>query len=133
MISVLPYERVRTRLISGGRNRAIRMKVIIFGLVGVINTLLDYVVFLVARSVLSLSTAALAMLAALADSCHCATPGSILLIASNLIAWTVAATGSYIMNSLITFATESGRRLRWCDYITFIMSGVAALITNTAM
>ena len=37
------------------------------------------------------------------------------------------------MSSLITFATESGRRLRWRDYITFIMSGVAALITNITM
>jgi hypothetical protein len=38
------------------------------------------------------------------------------------------------MSSLITFAIESGRRrLRWRDYITFIMSGVAALITNITM
>src|SRR5262249_42975669 len=113
MIFALPYEWVRTRLISRGWNRALRKKVIIFGLVGVINTLVDYVVFLVARLALSLSTAALAMFAALADYCHCATTESILLAASNLIAWTVAATGSYVMNSLITFGTESGGRLRW--------------------
>ena len=44
----------------------------------------------------------------------------------------VAVSGSYVMNSFITFAPESGRQLRWRAYGAFVASGVAGLITNTA-
>ena len=40
---------------------------------------------------------------------------------------------SYAMNSFITFAAESGRRLRWRDYGTFVASGVLGAAANTAM
>jgi putative flippase GtrA len=36
------------------------------------------------------------------------------------------------MNSSITFAAESGRQLRWRDYITFFVSGIVGLVANTA-
>ena len=49
-----------------------------------------------------------------------------------MMSWIVAVTGSYIMNSSITFAAESGRKLRWRDYMTFAISGIAGLIANTA-
>ena len=39
--------------------------------------------------------------------------------------------GSYIMNSSITFATESGRKLNWRHYVTFVVAGIAGLIANT--
>jgi putative flippase GtrA len=35
------------------------------------------------------------------------------------------------MNSFITFAAESGRRLRWLDYGTFVASGILGVIANT--
>ena len=35
------------------------------------------------------------------------------LIAANVLAWMVAVSGSYVMNSYVTFAAESGRKLRW--------------------
>ena len=41
------------------------------------------------------------------------------LIAANTLAWVVAVTGSYVMNSTITFAAESGRRLRVKSYFGF--------------
>src|ERR1700692_2889119 len=36
------------------------------------------------------------------------------------------------MTSSITFAAESGRRLRVSAYLTFVASGVAGLLVNTA-
>jgi putative flippase GtrA len=35
------------------------------------------------------------------------------------------------MNSLFTFAAESGGKLRWRAYGTFVASGVVGLIANT--
>ena len=35
------------------------------------------------------------------------------------------------MNSYTTFARESGRKLRWRDYGTFVVSGIAGVIANT--
>jgi len=37
-----------------------------------------------------------------------------------------------VMNSFITFAAESGRRLRMQAYVGFVGSGIAGLIANTA-
>jgi putative flippase GtrA len=53
-------------------------------------------------------------------------------IAANILSWMVAVTASYMMNTLITFAAESGRKLRWKSYFTFAGSGIAGLIANTA-
>ena len=49
-----------------------------------------------------------------------------------MLAWVVAVTGSYVMNSYITFAAESGRQLRWRAYGAFVASGIAGLVANTA-
>src|SRR5207249_3472806 len=73
-----------------------------FALIGVVNTCVDFGVFLLALTFLTSS-----------------------LVAANVLSWTVAVTGSYMMNSFVTFAAESGRRLRWRDYIGFIGSGIA--------
>ena len=48
-----------------------------------------------------------------------------------MLAWLVAVSGSYVMNSFITFAAESGRRLHWRAYGAFVASGIAGVITNT--
>ena len=37
------------------------------------------------------------------------------------------------MNSMTTFARESGRKLRWRSYGTFVASGIAGVIANTAV
>ncbi|HEX9321868.1 MAG TPA: GtrA family protein [Xanthobacteraceae bacterium] len=80
-----------------------------FAMIGVVNTSVDFGVFLFALAFLTSS-----------------------LVAANVLSWTVAVTGSYVMNSFITFAAESGRRLRFRAYAGFIGSGLAGLIANTA-
>ena len=45
-----------------------------------------------------------------------------------MTAWLVAVTGSYVMNSSVTFAAESGRKLRWRAYAAFVVSGVPEAI-----
>jgi putative flippase GtrA len=122
----------RARLLAGWRNRALSLKAISFGLVGVVNTAVDYGVFLLARAALDSSPAALAASASVSTFCHCGEAAMLALIAANTISWLVAVSGSYIMNSTITFAAESGRRLQWGAYFAFVLSGVAGWLANTA-
>jgi len=105
-------------------------KAISFALIGVVNVLVDATVFLLVYSYLK-SRDALRPLDALAQWCACTSRGTLLLVAANVIAWVVAVSGSYIMNSFITFAAESGRRLRWLDYGTFVASGILGAIAST--
>jgi putative flippase GtrA len=81
-----------------------------FAAIGVVNTLIDFGVFVLCYQVAELQ-----------------------IIPANVIAWTVAVSGSYVMNSHITFAAESGRRLNARAYGTFIVSGIAGLIANTTV
>jgi putative flippase GtrA len=55
------------------------------------------------------------------------------LIASNVMSWLVAVSCSYVMNTHITFAAESGRQLRWKSYATFAASGVLGGVANTTV
>jgi putative flippase GtrA len=125
--------RVHRWVALGSQFRKLKLKAIMFSLIGVINTLVDYVVFLFARWALSGSTTAVAALTVFAGRCRCGSAEALLLVVSNVIAWTVAVSGSYVMNSLITFGVESGRRLRWRDYFKFVCSGLAAVTTNTVL
>lgn len=79
-------------------------------MVGVVNTLVDYSVFLGAYYLIKLP-----------------------LIPANVLAWLIAVSGSYVMNCYITFAAESGRQLRWRAYGTFVASGILGVITNTTV
>ena len=103
-------DRLYARLAQGWRDRAVSLKAMSFGLVGIVNTLIDLGIFLVAYNVLGLP-----------------------LVPANVLAWLVAVSGSYVMNSFITFAAESGGKLRWRSYGTFVASGVAGVIANTAV
>jgi len=116
----------RARLARAWRNRAISVKAISFALIGAVNTAVDYSVFLLARAALKQITASFALFAAPSGSRE-----TLLLIAANTIAWLIAMTGSYIMNSSITFAAESGRKLRWRAYAALAASGIAGLTANT--
>jgi putative flippase GtrA len=120
------------RLLDAWRRRGLSVKAISFGLIGVVNTLVDYGVFFLARAALERSPAALSAIGSLSDFCQCSNATTDTLILSNLMSWSVAVTGSYVMNSSITFAAESGRKLRWRDYLTFVASGIVGLLTNTA-
>src|SRR5260370_28919104 len=106
-------------------------KAISFALIGVINVAVDTTVFLLTYSYLRSHAAALRPLDALAQWCACTSHETLVLVTANVIAWVVGVTGSYAMNSFITFAAESGRRLRWLDYATFVASGVLGPIAST--
>jgi putative flippase GtrA len=80
-----------------------------FGVIGVGNTVIDLAIFSVAYSVLAVP-----------------------LVASNILAWLVAMSISYVMNTMITFRAESGRVLRRKDYFNFAASGMLGVIATTA-
>ena len=96
------------RLIAAWHERAIFLKAASFAAVGVVNAAVDFGVFSFAYYYLELP-----------------------IVAANVMAWLVAVSGSYVMNSLTTFARESGRELRAKAYFTFMISQVAGLLANT--
>lgn len=105
-----PLDRLQRRLTQAWQTRGVTLKAASFAMVGVVNTFIDLGIFLAAYNVLKLP-----------------------LIPANVLAWLLAVSGSYVMNSFITFAAESGRQLRWRAYGAFVASGVAGVITNTAI
>jgi putative flippase GtrA len=116
---------------SAWRYRALSLKAMTFACVGVINTLVDYSMFLLARLALSHSAGALAFFGSVAASCGCADSTTVGLIVANMMSFAVAITNSYVLNSSITFAAESGRKLRWRAYFTFVASGILGWLANT--
>ena len=98
-----------TRLAAYLRRQVLLMKATSFALVGVLNTIIDYSLFLAAYHLLQVP-----------------------LVPANILSWIVAVSFSYVMNSNFTFAAESGRKLRWKDYGTFVASGVVGLVASTA-
>jgi putative flippase GtrA len=100
--------RLIDRLATAWQERAVVLKAVSFGLVGVVNSAVDFGVFSLAYYFIGLP-----------------------IILANIVAWAVAVTGSYIMNSLTTFAHESGRELRFKAYAGFVVSQVAGLVANT--
>jgi putative flippase GtrA len=83
-------------------------KMISFGVIGLGNTVVDLAVFSLAYSVFNLP-----------------------LVPSNVLAWLVAVSCSYVMNTMITFRAESGRVLRRKDYFSFVASGILGVIATT--
>jgi putative flippase GtrA len=103
-----PLDRLVRRLARAWEERAVTLKAASFAGVGVVNSLVDLAVFLAAYNLLGLP-----------------------LVPANVLAWLVAVSGSYVMNSFVTFAAESGRRLHWRAYGTFVASGIAGVLANT--
>jgi putative flippase GtrA len=103
-----PLSRLTDRLIVAWYERAIVLKAVSFGLVGLVNSAIDFGVFSFAYYVLELP-----------------------IVLANIVSWSVAVSGSYVMNSLTTFAKESGGDLRLASYFNFALSQVAGLIANT--
>ena len=97
------------RLSAARHKRALAFKAITFGLVGLVNSAVDFAVFSFAYYYLVLP-----------------------IIVANTMAWVVAVTGSYVMNSIITFAAESGRSLGLRRYLGFALSQFAGFLANTA-
>lgn len=104
-----PLRSTLDRLGKAWHERAVLLKALSFGLVGVINSAIDFGVFSFAYYYLGLP-----------------------IVAANSLAWVVAVTGSYVMNSTITFAAESGRQLDLRRYLGFALSQFAGFLANTA-
>ncbi len=103
-----PLQSILDRLTAAWHERAIAMKAASFALVGVVNTAVDFSVFWTTVTFLHWP-----------------------LVSANVVAWLVAVTFSYTLNSLFTFGPESGRILRWRDYAAFAASGVAGMVAST--
>ena len=89
-------------------DRAILVKAVSFALIGLVNTGIDFGVFTFTYYYLGWH-----------------------IFVANPIAWLMAVSNSYVLNSMITFAAETGRQLSPRAYITFILSQGGGLIANT--
>jgi putative flippase GtrA len=125
--------RISQRATRTWQERGVLIKAMSFAAIGVVNTLIDACVFFLGYAALGSSTGFVGILGQMADACGCAGVGTVRLIVANTFSWLVAVSCSYVMNSFVTFAAESGRKLRWRDYLTFAASGVAGLIANTTV
>ena len=96
------------RVLPAWVDRVLLAKAVSFGLVGCVNATVDFIVFSIAHLYVGLP-----------------------IIPANLIAWCVAVTNSYVLNSMVTFAKESGRRLSFGRYVAFATTQVGGLIANT--
>jgi putative flippase GtrA len=101
--------RLSDRLSAAWHGRAIALKAMSFAAVGVVNSAIDFALFSFGFYYLGLS-----------------------IIVANVVSWGIAVSGSYVMNSLTTFAHESGRELRLGSYVHFVLSQTAGLVANTA-
>jgi len=96
------------RLARAWHERAVVLKAASFAMIGVLNAAVDLAVFLTAYDV-----------------------AEVPLVPANILAWLVAVSFSYVMNTYITFGPESGRTLRLRDYVAFVLSGVAGVTATT--
>ena len=122
---------LRGRLTDAWQRRAVTLKAASFAVIGIINTLVDFGVFLLARDLFR-SPHPMLVLGGIAELCHCGSAEKLALIPANVVAWSIAVSGSYVLNSLVTFSVESGGRLRLKSFASFVASGIAGLIANTA-
>lgn len=79
-----------------------------FGLVGLVNAGVDAAVFFLALATLTRS-----------------------LVVANVLAWLVAVTSSYVLNSRFTFAARAGGQLRLKGYLMFTLTQSGGLAANT--
>jgi putative flippase GtrA len=90
-------------------HRPVAIKALSFGLIGALNSAVDFAVFSLAYYYFGTS-----------------------IIVAQIAAWLVAVTGSYVMNSMITFAAESGQRLSLKSYFNFALAQAGGFVANTA-
>jgi len=107
------------------------IKVTSFAMVGVVNAAVNYSIFWLGLHLIAAVPALAQALRWTAETCRCVSAENAEVIAANVVAWCVAVTGSYVMNSMTTFAAESGRKLTWRAYLTFAASGLLGLLADT--
>jgi putative flippase GtrA len=96
------------RLHAASRERATMFKAVSFGLIGFVNTAIDFGVFSFGYYFLDLP-----------------------IVPANLFSWVVAVSTSYVLNSMITFSVESQRELSVRTYATFVLAQLAGFAANT--
>lgn len=104
-----PRQSFFDRLGKAWQERAFALKATSFAVIGLVNSAVDFGVFALAYYALDWP-----------------------IVAANTLAWLVAVTSSYVLNSTITFAAESGRRLTLRHYFGFSASQFAGFLANTA-
>jgi putative flippase GtrA len=90
--------------------RTVLAKLFSFASIGVVNVAVDVGIFTISFHFLHLP-----------------------LILSNIVAWVFAVTGSYAMNSKITFDRETGGALSIERYLRFAASGILGVTVATAV
>jgi putative flippase GtrA len=103
-----PIASLSERLLAAWRGNAVSLKAVSFALVGLVNTAVDAAIFFL---LLGYATSSL--------------------VIANVLAWFVANTGSYVMNSLTTFSAETDGKLRLKHYAGFAGSGLVAVTAST--
>ena len=107
---ILPVaQRLIDRLHDSARKRATMFKAVSFGLVGVVNTVVDFSVFSAGYYLLGLP-----------------------IVVANMLSWAVAVTCSYLLNSKITFSINSRREFSFRSFFAFVLAQVAGFAANTA-
>jgi putative flippase GtrA len=96
------------RVLPAWIDRKLVAKAISFGMIGCVNATVDFVVFSIAHLYVGLP-----------------------IVPANLISWCLAVTNSYVLNSMITFAAESGGRLSLGRYVGFAATQAGGLVANT--
>jgi putative flippase GtrA len=97
-------------IVNAWQRRSFLAKLFSFASIGVVNVLVDVSVFTFLVQVLHVQ-----------------------LIPSNIFAWVIAVTGSYLMNSKITFGHETGGLLSVGRYLRFAASGILGVIIATTV
>ena len=107
MVSAI-FQKISEFIKMARRERVIVTKAVTFASVGAVSTIVDVSVF---------SSAVLYLVWPI--------------IAANILSWTFGASCSYVLNSSITFAAESGRTLTFHRYARFLLSTVAGVVCST--
>ncbi len=101
-------ERLIDRLHEASRGRATMFKVVSFGLIGVVNTAVDFGMFSVGYYLFGLP-----------------------IVVANLISWAFAVTCSYVLNSKITFSIDTRRAFTLRSYLAFLAAQLTGFAANT--
>jgi putative flippase GtrA len=102
-------EGIVSQIAAAWRGRTIIAKMFSFAAIGVLNVAVDVTVFSIGYKLFQLP-----------------------LVLSNVLAWAVAVSGSFAMNTKLTFNRETGGAFSWKHYLRFVASGVLGAIVATA-
>lgn len=103
-------ERLLTKIADAWYQRTVPAKLFSFASIGVVNVVVDVTAFTVALRLAHLP-----------------------LILSNVVAWLVTISGSYVMNTKITFGRETGGLYSLGRYLSFAASGIFGLFVATTL